>query len=156
MESMKAYIAKEHPEIKLLQHLTPGEDQQKAQEQTVAALNEYGDLKGIWGITSVALPAAAKAVADAGKTDQVYVTGLSVPSLMRDFVQDDVVEKFVLWDVVDLGYLTVHVAKRLNDGNLSVGIHDFGRLKNIEVREDQVILGPPLIFDKSNIDDYDF
>ncbi len=156
MEIMRTYIAKKHPEIKLLQHLTPGEDQQKAQEQTVAALNEYGDLKGIWGITSVALPAAAKAVADAGKTDQVYVTGLSVPSLMRDFVHDDVVEKFVLWDVVDLGYLTVHVAKRLNDGNLSVGTHDFGRLKNIEVREDQVILGPPLIFDKSNIDDYDF
>lgn len=156
MKFMKEYVDEKYPEIELLPHLTPGEDRQKSQEQTSTALNAHGDLKGIWGITSVALPAAAKAVADANKADQIYVTGLSLPSMMRDFVHDGTVEKFVLWDVVDLGYLTVHVAKKLHEGELKPGTYDFGRLKGIEVRQSEVILGPPLVFDKSNVDDFDF
>lgn len=156
MRHMKQYIQEKYPEIELLPHLTPGEDQQRAQEQTATALNAHGDLKGIWGITSVALPAAAKAVVDAKKSEQIYVTGLSVPSLMKDFIHDGSVEKFVLWNVVDLGYLTVHVAHRLQAGDLEPGTYDFGRLKGIEVREDEVILGPPMIFDKNNVDDFDF
>jgi rhamnose transport system substrate-binding protein len=156
MEFMKKYIDEKYPEIELLPHLTPGEDRQKSQEQTSTALNAHGDLKGIWGITSVALPAAAKAVADANKVDQIYVTGLSLPSLMRDFIHDETVEKFVLWNVVDLGYLTVHVAKELHDGKLKPGRRDFGRLKGIEVRENEVILGLPMIFDKNNVDHFDF
>ena len=76
--------------------------------------------------------------------------------MMRDFVHDGTVEKFVLWNVVDLGYLTVHVAKQIHEGELKPGTQDFGRLKGIEVRENEVILGPPLIFDKDNVDDFDF
>lgn len=155
MEVMKKVIAKNHPEMNLLQHLTPGEDQQKAYEQTTEALGAHPKLKGIWGITSVALPAAAKACRD-GSRKEVYVTGLSLPDLMREYVKDGSVDRFLLWDAVDLGYLTVHVASALSQGLPKPGRHDFGRLKNIEVREGEVLLGPPLIFDKDNIDEYHF
>ena len=156
MEVMKRRIAEAYPEIELLPHLTPGEDHRRSLEQTAETLAANPDLRGVWGITSVSLPAAAKAVRDAGKQRDIYVTGLSLPSQMRDFVLDGTVEKFVLWDAVDLGYLTVHVAQRLAQGMLTDGVYAMGRLTDIEVRGGQVILGPPLIFDRDNIDQYQF
>ena len=156
MEYMKQRIAEKHPEMKLLPHLTPNEDRQRAQEQTAEALAAHADLKGIWGITSVSLPAAAKATRDANRADQVYVTGLSLPSEMREYVKDGTVEQFVLWNPVDLGYLTIQVAHRLHAGNLKNGSQAMGRLKNVEVREGEVILGPPMIFNRENIDDHRF
>jgi rhamnose transport system substrate-binding protein len=156
MEHMRETIGAKYPEIELLPHLTPGEDHRKSQEQTAETVAANPDLKGIWGITSVALPAAAKAVRDAGKAGQIYVTGLSLPSSMREYVHDGTVENFVLWDAVDLGYLTVHVANRLAQGPLPDGVYDFGRLEGIEVRDGQAILGPPLVFNKGNVDEYEF
>jgi ABC-type sugar transport system substrate-binding protein len=156
MNYMKERIAEKYPEIELLPHLTPGEDHRRSQEQTSEVIAANPDIKGIWGITSVALPAAAKAVRDSGKAGQIYVTGLSLPSDMREFVHDGTVEKFILWDAVDLGYLTFHVANRLAKGPLPDGTHDFGRLKGIEVRDGQAILGDPLVFDKHNVDEYGF
>lgn len=157
MAIMQERIREKYPEMELLPHLTPGEDQSKALSMTAAALNAHGDLKGIWGITSVAIPAAAKAVRDAGKSDQIYVTGLGLPGQMKEYVKRGEVEKFLLWDAVELGYLTVYVAQRVHqDGGLADGSYDFGRLKGIEVRGGQAILGPPLVFDADNIDNYDF
>lgn len=153
---MRERIAEKYPEMELLPILTPGEDQRNAQEQSAEAIAAHAELKGIWGITSVALPAAARAVQDAGQADAIYVTGLSLPSLMAEYVRSGVVEKFVLWDAVDLGYLTVHVAARLHRGPVPDGTHDFGRLRGIEVRGEQVLLGPPLIFDKENLERYSF
>ncbi len=153
---MTEYIADRYPEMELLPHLTPGEDQREAQEQTATALNAHAELNGIWGITSVALPAAARAVMDADRTDSVCVTGVSLPSLMREYVENGSVQSFLLWDVVDLGYLTVQVAARLHSGGIQPGTSDFGRLKNIEVRDGMVILGPPMVFDSDNMDQYDF
>jgi len=156
MKLMREYIAKKYPKMNVLAPLVPDEDQNKAQRLTAEAINAHKDLKGIWGITSVSLPGAAKAVQDAGKAGQIYVTGLSLPSKMSEFVKAGTVKEFVLWDPVDLGYLTVHIAKRLQEGPLKPGKYDFGRLKGIEVRENEVVLGPPLVFNIDNIDKYDF
>lgn len=156
MEIMVPRLAREHPECELLETLYPGEDQRQAQVQIANALTAHADLKGIWAITSVALPAAAKALRDAGRADEVTVTGLSMPSLMGEYVKDGTISKFVLWDAVDQGYLTVHVAYRISQGPLNPGIYDMGRLKGIKVTDDEVILGPPLIFNRQNIDNFAF
>src|SRR5205823_2393226 len=114
-------------------------------------------LKGIIGLTSVAVPAAAEAVRQEGKKGQIKVTGVSTPKDMRDYVKDDTVKAFVLWNPVDLGYLTVHVAHLLHRGNMPEnGTIDAGRLKNIKVKDREVLLGEPMRFDKGNIDEYDF
>ncbi len=156
IELMKTHLEADHPDCELVPILYPGEDQRKAQVQTAEALSAHDDLRGIWGLTSVALPAAARAVRDIERANEIYVTGLSLPSLMREYVKDDTVKEFVLWDAVALGYLSVHVAKRLHEDGLKPGRYDMGRLKNIEVTKDEVILGPPLIFNNDNIDEFKF
>jgi ABC-type sugar transport system substrate-binding protein len=156
MEVMRRRMAEKYPELKLLEPLVSDEDQARAQQLTRDLINAQPELVGVWGITSVALPGAAKAVRDAGRTGEVYVTGLSLPSSMREYVKDGTVPKFVLWNPVDLGYLTVQVGKRLAEGTLQPGKQAMGRLGEIEVREGEVVLGPPLVFDAENIDQYDF
>jgi rhamnose transport system substrate-binding protein len=149
-------MEEKYPEMVLLQTLVPEEDQGRARQMTLDVLKAHPDLSGIWGLTAVSLPAAAEAVSQAGRSGKVYVTGLGVPSSVRAYVQDGTIKRFVLWDPVDLGYLTVQVAKRLAEKKLVPGHEDFGRIHSVEVTEDSVILGPPLVFDKSNIDQYDF
>ncbi|MBI81790.1 MAG: hypothetical protein CMJ81_01210 [Planctomycetaceae bacterium] len=157
MEIMVPRLRREHPDCELLETRYPTEDQLKAREETANLLAAYPDLKGIWAITSVALPAAAKAVRDAGRADQVFVTGLSLPSLMRDYVHDDTVEEFVLFNVEDLGYLTVQVAAAIHQNPLlPAESRTMGRLESIRITDQEAILGEPLVFDKNNIDQYNF
>lgn len=163
MKVMHERIARKYPEIKLIETLVSDEDQAKAQQLTRDALSAHPDLAGVWGITSVALPGAAKGVRDAGKSGQVFVTGLSLPSTAKEFIKDGTAPKVVLWNAVDLGYLTVHVGKRLANSELAPGEQTMGRLSGIEVgrgdgpeETSEVLLGPPLIFDRDNVDQYDF
>ncbi len=163
MKVMHARIAEKYPEIKLIETLVSDEDQAKAQQLTRDALSAHPDLAGVWGITSVSLPGAAKAVRDAGKSGKVFVTGLSLPSTAREFIKDGTAPKIVLWNAVDLGYLTVHAGKLLAEKKLTLGEHTMGRLQKIQVGAgagpeptSEVLLGPPLVFDKNNIDQYEF
>ena len=154
---MKVRITEDYPEMELLETLMPGEDQSKAQEMTTAALNSHGDIVGIWGLTSVAIPAAAKAIEDAGKAGEIYATGIGLPSTMKPFVESGSCTKFALWDPVDLGYLSVYVAHHLKTkGELPDGTYDFGRIKGVIVKDGEAILGPPIVFTKENIANYNF
>jgi rhamnose transport system permease protein len=71
-------------------------------------------------------------------------------------VHDGVMQAVVLWKTRDLGYLTVHTAALLVEGRMGRESLQAGRLGTIEVRGSQVILGKPFIFNKGNIDQYDF
>jgi rhamnose transport system permease protein len=108
-------------------------------------------------IAAAAVPGSAEAVKQEGR-DDVTVIGLSVPSLCRDYVHEGIIESIVLWNTVDLGYLTVHASQALLDGRLRADVPGFeaGRLGWIDVQDGQVMLGRPFRFDASNIDDFDF
>jgi ABC-type sugar transport system substrate-binding protein len=156
MAVMKRRLAEKYPAIDVADVVYPEENQSRAREMTRDLLDKHADLVGVWGISSVALPGAAEAVRQAGKTGKVLVTGLSLPSEMRSYVKDGTAPKVVLWSPVDLGYLTVHVAERLARGELTAGRHAFGRLQNVRITPGEALLGPPLVFDKDNIDQFDF
>ncbi|MCA9427402.1 MAG: substrate-binding domain-containing protein, partial [Candidatus Omnitrophica bacterium] len=105
---------------------------------------------------SVALPGAAEALQKNNAADRVFLTGLSTPNSMREYIEDGTVKKMVLWNPVDLGYLTIYAAKMLAEGNLNEGTIEAGRLGEVEVKGSEVLLGEPLVFDKDNIDQFDF
>jgi ABC-type sugar transport system substrate-binding protein len=75
---------------------------------------------------------------------------------MRPYVIDGTVKAFVLWNPVDLGYLTVYAAKRLREEGALPASFAAGRLGEIAVEGDEVLLGPPLRFDRENIGDFAF
>jgi rhamnose transport system substrate-binding protein len=149
-------LKEKYPEITLLETLYPAEDISRARQMTADVLGAHPDLKGVWGLSSVALPGAAEAVKQAHRSGEVAVTGVTLPKEIRDYVLDSTVEKFCLWNPEDLGYLAVQVAHRIKTGQLPDGTADFGRVKGVRVQAGEVILGDPIIFTKENIDQYDF
>ena len=121
-------------------------------------IKKYPDLKGLFGISSVSFPGAAEAVEQSGKSGEILVTGLSLPSDMRKFVDNGTVKSVLLWNTIDLGYLTIYVAEavatgKLNEGDASVIA---GRLGELKIVGDNVILGDIMVFTKENIDRYEF
>lgn len=154
---MRAYAAEKYPQMKLLDEAEHGEDRDKGITVAKAMIGANKELKGIIGLTSVAVPAAAEAVRQEGRKGQIVVTGVSTPKDMRDYVKNGLVAEFVLWSPVDLGYLAVHVAELQRTGRLPAeGTFKAGRLGEREVKGGQVLLGEPLKFNKENIDKFDF
>jgi len=150
--------ALEKTKLNLVTIKYPGENAADALADSQDVIKKYPNLKGIFGISSVSFPGAAEAVHQAGKSDEILVTGLSTPNDMKKFVKNGTVKSVVLWNTVDLGYLTVHVAEALATDKLSVGTETFsaGRLGELQVVGDNVLLGDILRFTTDNIDDYDF
>ncbi len=91
-------LKEKYPEITLLETLYPAEDISRARQMTADVLGAHPDLKGVWGLSSVALPGAAEAVKQAKKTGEVAVTGVTLPKEIKDYVKDGTVEKFCLWN----------------------------------------------------------
>lgn len=146
-----------------------GDDQsEKSATETEALLAKHPDLRGIISPTSVGLAAAAKSIENAGvypggpnaKGPGLVLTGLSTPKQMRGYVEKSVVQSFQLWSPYDMGVLACHMADQIKKGKLKpaegVVFEVPGLGKRAFGKNNIVILGPLLTFDKSNIANYDF
>ncbi len=147
-----------YPNIKMAV-LRPCDDKQdKAKEEATAILNAYPKVKLIMAICSPAVPGAAEAVRQSPRAGEVKVIGLGLPNDNKAYVHQGITESVVLWNTKDLGYLTVLASAAVKNGTLKPGDKSFpaGRLGNKDVRGDNLILGVPFIFNKDNIDRFDF
>jgi rhamnose transport system substrate-binding protein len=161
IDAMNAHIGENYPNLEIVDTRPSEEDQQLAFSVTQDLLRVYPDLDGIFALSSVAFPGAAEAVQQADRGGEVAVVGLSTPKQMRPFMDAGVIESVVLWNPVDLGYLTIYAAKALVEQDLQAGdTFDAGRLGQYTVEEDeislQVLLGDPFIFTPENIGEFDF
>ena len=150
-------LAGTQPGLKLVTIRPSDDDRDKAFAETQTVLKVYPSVRLMMAISAPAVPGAAEAVRQAGRTD-VRVIGLSLPNINKPYVHSGIVQTVVLWNTRDLGYLTVYAGALAADQKLAPGTRTFqaGRLGTIEIRESQIILGPPLLFNKDNIDRYDF
>ncbi len=157
---MQAYQAACHPNMKWLETVEAQEDNNLSFNQASTLINKYGDeLKGIFGMTSVATPASAEAVTQAGLCGKVAVVGLATPNAMKPYVEKDCVKSVVLWNPVDLGYAAVYAMRAAVDGKLTPESKELeaGRLGKLQVvNGSEILLGPPFIYSKENINDFDF
>jgi rhamnose transport system substrate-binding protein len=157
---MGAYQQKCHPNMKWLETVEAQEDNILSFNQATTLINKHGDdLKGLFGMTSVATPASAEAVTQAGQCGKVAVVGLATPNAMKPYVAADCVKSVVLWNPVDLGYAAVHVARAVADGKLKPGATEVeaGKLGKLKVvNGSEILLGDPFVYSKENIGQFDF
>lgn len=156
IEHMKTHIAEKYPNMTIVTVKPSEEDQQLATQVTQDLLKAYPALKGVFAITSVAFPGAALAVNQAGKSGQIAVVGLATPKSMLEHVENGTVKTVILWNPMDLGYLTVQVAAALAKGEKPGDVIKAGRLGDKQVTGTQVLLGEPMKFTKENIKEFDF
>jgi len=158
LDAMAVYMKEKYPRMIIVATEYAQENQKLSQEKAQSILKANPEVKGIWGMTSKAFPGAAQAVERAGKSGQVAVVGLGTPTEMKEFVDRGVVKSVILWNPVDLGYLTIQVARAVARGELKEGATTFnaGRLGEKKIEKDVILLGKPMVFDKDNIGQFDF
>jgi rhamnose transport system substrate-binding protein len=146
--------------MKLVKVAYGNDDDQDSFQQTQGLLQAYPNLKGIISPTTVGIAAAARYLSGSQYKGKVALTGLGTPNQMRKFVQDGTVEAFELWDPGKLGYLAAYAAAALASGQISGKEGEgfkAGELGDYKVgKGGEVLLGPPQVFNKQNIDQFDF
>ncbi|MBX3584680.1 MAG: substrate-binding domain-containing protein [Rhizobiaceae bacterium] len=139
-----------------------GDDQpEKSTTEMEALLSNYPDLKGVIAPTTVGVAAAAQVVQSRGIAEQVKVTGLGLPSEMRDFVKDGTVEAFQLWSPYNEGWLAAHFAVDLKAGKAKNEVgstFEVPNLGTITINEGNSINTQSALttFNAQNIDEFDF
>jgi rhamnose transport system substrate-binding protein len=160
IELMKKDLAKDHPNVKLVDTVYGNDDDQTSFDKTAALLQTHPNLKGIISPTTVGVAAAARYLSTSDAKGKVKLTGLGTPNQMREYVKDGTVDEFALWNPEDLGYLAAFTAKALIDGKITGKKGDTftaGKLGKFTVGDNAtVLLGDPFVFNKDNIDKFHF
>src|SRR5580704_12472978 len=157
---------KKYPNIKLVSTVYGNDDPATSLTVLQGLLSAYPNLKGIISPTTVGISTAAQYL-DTHKNllSHLTLTGLGLPSQMRKYVEDGTVAKFELWNPGNLGYLAGYAAASLASGTASIttgSTFKGGTLGTYTVLAPaagtgpSVVLGPPTVFDKANISQFNF
>ena len=139
-----------------------GDDQpEKSTTEMEALLSNYPNLVGVIAPTTVGIAAAAQVVQSRGIADKVHVTGLGLPSEMRDFIKDGTVKAFQLWSPYNEGLVAVYFAKGVIDGTIKNEVgqsFDVPGLGTVTIAENNSMIAQEELttFDASNIDNFNF
>jgi rhamnose transport system substrate-binding protein len=157
---MKADLAANHPNVKLVDVVYGNDDDQTSFDKTAALLQTHPNLKGIISPTTVGIAAAGRYLSTSDKKGKVALTGLGTPNQMRDYVKNGTVKEFYLWNPADLGGLAAYAADALVKGKITGKDGDTftaGSLGEFKVGANQtVLLGDPFAFNAGNIDQFKF
>jgi rhamnose transport system substrate-binding protein len=165
IEVMKKELEKpEYAKLKLVDVVYGDDDDTKSYNEAQGLFKKYPNLKVIIAPTTVGIAASARAVTDGNLIGKVMVTGLGTPNQMRDYVKSGASPEFALWNPSDLGYLSIYALDALATGKIAGKVGDkftAGKLGEYTVQDDpnlglNVLLGLPTIFDKNNIDNFNF
>jgi rhamnose transport system substrate-binding protein len=151
---------KKYPKMSLAAVVYGNDDPTASTQVTQGLLQQYPNLKGIISPTTVGIAAAAAVLDTAKYRGKIALTGLGTPNEMKKFVSDGTVKEFELWKPQDLGYLAGYAAVELASGKITGAqgqSFTAGKLGSFTVGADNtVLLGPPFVFDSSNISQFDF
>ena len=149
--------------LKLVETVYGDDKPDVSKTQAEALLQKHPNLKVIVAPTTVGIAAAAKVVQDAKLTGKVAVTGLGLPSEMKTFVADGTSPEFGLWNVPELGTLAYYVADMLVKGTLKGTPGETFTVPGLNGDKPYtigpksvVILAPPFVFNKDNVNDFTF
>ncbi|MDG3084858.1 rhamnose ABC transporter substrate-binding protein [Vibrio hannami] len=145
-------VLPQHPELNLVATVYGDDLADKSYRETQGLIKTYPNLKAIVAPTSVGIVAAAQAVTDMGKTGEIYVTGLGLPSELAGHVESGAVKSFAIWNPIDLGYAATTIAYNLVTGNATKTEVDMGRMGTAQLAEDgSAAMAKPFIYNSSNV-----
>jgi rhamnose transport system substrate-binding protein len=161
IEIMKGMIANDpkYGKMKLVQVAYGEESEQVNQQQALALVQAFPNLKGIIVPAGIGLPAAARALEQAGAIGKVKLTGLAPATLMKKYIEAGQAQD-IWWNVTDLGYLTYHAAQAVamckitgKEGEKFTA----GRLGEYTIgKNGEIVLGPAKIVTPANVTEFKF
>lgn len=156
---MQERVRAKYPDIQLLPPRYAGGTAQRAFQLATDLMTANPDLRGLIGVASTTCPGVGQAIEAAGKIGQVVGTGYCSPNTARSFLKSGAMGFTVLWDPKELGYLTVWAGLQLITGKGFASTNDVpGLNRSIRFFPDKkiLLLGPPAVFTKENVDNFNF
>jgi rhamnose transport system substrate-binding protein len=156
---MKQQLAK-YPNMHLVSTVYGNDDPTTATQVTQGLLQHYPNLKGIISPTTVGILAAAQVLDTPKYRGKIALTGLGTPDSLKKFVGDGTIQSFELWNPANLGYLAGYAAVNFASKKITSsagGNFTAGKLGKFTVGSDgTILLGPPFVFNKANINNFNF
>ena len=146
-----------------------GNNQDSADRAVGTLMTQNPDITGIFAISSMAVPATAKACIDLKKkVGSIAIQGLGVPVTAKDNMESGLMKSVVLWQPYDLGYLSVQFAKDLVNGKIKdtdttyvSNLSSKSQLSDVNyaashtiLPDKQVILGLPIVYTIDTLDGF--
>ncbi len=163
IEAMKDIMVDDkYGELKLVEVEYGEDDYETSKEKVRELLEEYPDLTVICAPTTVGIMAAAEVLKEENSTCKL--TGLGLPSEMADYIgEENVCPYMYLWSPIDVGMLSAYTLLALESGDITGQAGEVfvaGELGTYEIIEStdggtEIIVGPPLKFDESNIAEWE-
>jgi rhamnose transport system substrate-binding protein len=174
--NQNAWIAKlnealkdpKYSKMKLVDTVYGDDEPQKSTTEAEGLIAKYPNLRGIISPTSVGLAAAAQVVERTGVYpggakavgQGLELTGLSTPNQLKKAVEKGAVTSFQLWDPAREGYIAAYLGSMIHRKELAPkagATFKAGKIADLKFSDKlEVVAGPLVTFDKSNIADYDF
>jgi rhamnose transport system substrate-binding protein len=145
--------------MKLVQIAYGEESEQTNQQQVLGLAQAYPHLKGIIIPAGIGLPAAARALEQAGLSSKIKLTGLAPAALIKKYIVAGEIQD-IWWNVKDLGYLTYYAAQAVAQCKVTGKEGETfkaGRLGEYRIgARGEVVLGPARIVTPDNIKEFPF
>lgn len=158
IEAMKEEWKKpEYKDMPLVATVYGDDQDDKSYREMQGLVKAYPNLKGVISPTTIGIRSGAKAIVDGGLTGKVFITGLGLPSEMKDYVLAGACDTFAIWNPVEYGYsATMIMAAILNGGATAEGTKiSMGKKGETTVGKDgEAVMGDPFEFNKSNVEEF--
>jgi rhamnose transport system substrate-binding protein len=151
---------KKFPKMHLVSIVYGNDDPTTATQVTQGLLQSHPNLKGIISPTTVGILAAAQVLDTPKYRGKIALTGLGTPGSLKKYLEDGTIQSFELWNPANLGYLAGYAAVYLASHKITNAqgqSFTAGKLGKFTIGPDHtIILGPPLVFTKANINNYNW
>ena len=151
---------KKYPKMHLVSTVYGNDDPTTATQVTQGLLQQHPTLKGIISPTTVGILAAAQVLDTPKYRGKIALTGLGTPNSLKKYVNDGTIQSFELWDPAKLGYLAGYAAVNFASKKITGAAGQSftaGKLGKYTVGAGStILLGPPFVFTKSNISQFNF
>jgi len=145
----------------------PGPDETECNKQCgtlIARMGEGSDkIQAAIGLSSMATPALGAQYAQAASkpdASKITMTGLATPNALKDYIKDatNPLDTGVLWSCMDLGYLSVETGYQMATGVITSDSTSMTteRLGERTITDKTILLGDALIFNKDNVDQFNY
>ena len=172
IESIKVLLATDEYNWLILQNeetdiYYPGADETKNQQDAATIIGRMGpgadQIQAAIALSSGATPALGAAYASAAEKPDpstCTITGLATPNALKTYILDETnpLDTGVLWNCMDLGYLAVMTGYQMGTGELTADSATMmtTRLGEKAIEDKMILLGDALIFDKTNVEQFNY
>lgn len=159
IEWMKKELEKaDYKDMELVSVVYGDDLSDKSYREAMGLFKSHPNLRGIISPTTVGIAASGKALEDTGKAGKIELTGLGLPSEMKQYVKNGTCREMSLWNPIDLGYSATYIAYKLVKGDFDGKqgeVMKVGRMGDIRIGDGNVaIMSEPYVFNKDNIDKF--